>query len=233
MTSIMDAAAPAPRMVPGVPPVQKDKELSKFYGFLAKPLFFRARFLLALLVVPLVLAFSQPLWRIQLQTPQYPAGLTLEIYAHTIEGGHGGADIREINILNHYVGMRTLERQDLTDLDWIPFALGLLAILALRCAVVGEVRSLIDLVVTTLYVSTFATVRFLLKLRSYGNDLNPDAPLKVPPFTPTMFGSTTVGDVTTFASPGAGTYLIAVFALGILAVLIFHLVVGRKREVTP
>jgi hypothetical protein len=210
--------------------VPKDKELSKFYAFLAKPLFFRTRFVLAALVIPLLLAFSQPLWRIQLQTPQYPAGLTLDIYAHTIEGGHGGADIREINILNHYVGMHTLDRQDLTDLDWIPFGLGLLAILALRCAVVGEVRSLIDVVVSTFYVGAFAVVRFLFKLRSYGSDLSPDAPLKVPAFAPPMFGSSKVGDVTTFASPQAGTYLVAAFALGTLAILLYHLVVGRKRD---
>ena len=208
----------------------KDKELSKFYAFLAKPLFFRARFLLALLVLPLLLAFSQPLWRIQLQTPQYPDGLTLDVYAHTIEGGHGGADIREINILNHYVGMHTLERRDLTELDWIPFALGLLAILALRCAVVGEVRSLIDLVVSTFYAAAFAGARFVLKLHAYGRDLNPDAPLKVPPFTPPMFGSIKVGDVTTFSSPQLGTYLIALFALGAVAILLYHLVVGRKRD---
>ena len=208
----------------------KDREFSKFYAFLAKPLFFRTRFVLALLVIPLLLAFSQPLWRIELQTPQYPDGLTLDIYAHTIEGGHGGDDIREINILNHYIGMRTLDRQDLTDLDWIPFALGLLAILALRCAVVGEVRSLIDVVVTTFYIAAFAGVRFLFRLQSYGHDLNPDAPLRVPPFRPPLFGSVKVGDVTASASPQAGAYLVAIFALGAFALMVYHLVVGRKRE---
>lgn len=209
----------------------KDKELSRFYGFLAKPLFFRSRFLLAALVVPLLLAFSQPLWRIQLYAPQYSQALTLDIYAHTIEGGHGGDDIREINILNHNVGMRTLDRQDLTDLDWIPFALGLIAILTLRCAAVGEVRSLVDVVVTTFYAAAFAGARSYFKLRSYGHNLNPDAPVKVPPFTPSLFGSAKVGDVATFASPQAGTYLVGVFVLGAIAILVYHLVVGRKREV--
>jgi hypothetical protein len=104
------------------------------------------------------------------------------------------------------------------------------AILALRCAVVGEVRSLVDVVVTTFYVAAFACVRFFFKLQSYGRDLNPDAPLKVPPFKPPMLGSIKVGDVTTFASPQAGTYLVAIFALGAVGILVYHLVVGRKRD---
>src|SRR5512146_3598395 len=99
----------------------KDRDLSKFYAFLAKPLFFRSRFVLALLVVPLVLGFTQPLWRFEMYAPQSPEGRRLDVYAHTIEGGHEGRDLREINILNHYIGMHALDRQDLTDLDWIPF----------------------------------------------------------------------------------------------------------------
>ena len=207
----------------------RDRELSRFYAFLAKPLFFRSRFLLALLVVPLLLALTQPLWRIEMYAPQYPEGLRLDIYAHTIEGGHEGRDIKEINILNHYIGMRSIERHDLADLDWIPFALGLVAILTLRCAAVGDVRSLIDVVVLTLYLGAFGMMRFVLKLRAYGHDLNPDAPVKVPPFTPPLLGQNQLANFETWAGPQAGTYLVAVFALGSIGILLAHLVMGRRR----
>ncbi|HSQ63607.1 MAG TPA: hypothetical protein VLM85_10355 [Polyangiaceae bacterium] len=208
----------------------KDKQLSKFYAFLAKPLFFRARFALALLVGLLALAITQPLWRIQIYSPQYASGLTLDIYAHQIDSGRGGADLRDINILHHYIGMHPIDRQDLSDLDWMPFALGLIAILALRCAAVGDVRSLVDVVVMTFYVSAFAMARFFLKMQAYGENLDPDAPVKVSPFSPPLFGSSRVGEIMTFSTPRAGSYLVALFAAGALAILVYHLVVGRRSE---
>lgn len=207
----------------------RDRELSKFYAFLAKPLFFRARFVLAALVVPLGLSFFFPLWRIELESPQYPSGLSLDVYAHTLQSGHGGADLREINILNHYIGMRVLDRHDFGDLDWLPFAIGLVGILALRCAAIGEVRSLVDVVVTSFYAFGFAMVRFVLSLHRYGTELDPDAPVKVQPFHPPIVGSITVGDVTTHGSPQLGAYLLGIFVLGLTATLVVHLVVGRRR----
>ena len=208
----------------------KDKQLSKFYAFLAKPLFFRARFALALIVGLLALAITQPLWRIQIYSPQYASGLTLDIYAHKIDSGRGGADLRDINILHHYIGMHPIDRQDLSDLDWMPFALGLIAILTLRCAAVGDVRSLVDVAVMTFYVSAFALVRFFLKMQGYGQNLDPDAPVKVSPFTPPLFGSSRVGEIMTFTTPRAGAYLVAVFAACVLLILAYHLVVGRRTE---
>lgn len=207
----------------------RDRELSKFYAFLAKPLFFRARFVLAALAIPLGLSFFFPLWRIELESPQYPAGLTLDVYAHTIQSGHGGADLRDINILNHYIGMRIIDRHDIGDLDWLPFAIGLVGILALRCAAIGEVRSLVDVVVTTFYAFGFVIVRFVLDVQRYGTELDPDAPVKVQPFHPPLIGSTTVGEITSHGSPQLGAYLLGTFVLGILSVLVVHLVVGRRR----
>jgi hypothetical protein len=203
--------------------------IPKFYEFLSRPLFPRSRIALALLVIPLVVAFSFPIWRISMSAPQYPQGLTLDVYVHTIEGGHDGTDLREINILNHYIGMKTLDRHDLTDLDWIPFALGLLAILTLRCAAIGTVRSLVDIVVMTSYVSLFAFARFVLKLYSYGHNLNPDAPVKIPPFTPVIFGTKQIANFTTSSYPATGTILIGVFVTGVVAVLAYHLIAGRRR----
>ncbi|MEY4383578.1 MAG: hypothetical protein RI995_1120, partial [Bacteroidota bacterium] len=48
-----------------------------------------------------------PIWRIELDAPQYPEGLALQIYADDIKGN---VDI--INGLNHYIGMKTLHKED-------------------------------------------------------------------------------------------------------------------------
>lgn len=204
---------------------------AKFYEFLDRPLFPAARLALVVLVIPLVLVFTQPLWKISMKARQYPQGLSMEIYGHKVEGGHGGKDIHEINTLNHYIGMKKIDRQELTDLDWIPFALGLLVILTLRCAAVGNVRALIDLMVVTGYISVFAFGRFIYKLYVYGHNLDPEAPFKVKPFTPAIFGSKQIANFTTTSMPQLGSILMGVFVTGVAGVTLWHLIVGRRRAV--
>jgi len=46
--------------------------LKAFNEFIDRPLFGWGRVALALLVIPLVLAVTAPLWRIELHAPQYP-----------------------------------------------------------------------------------------------------------------------------------------------------------------
>jgi len=206
-----------------------DPELNAFYRFLAQPLFFRWRFALALCVIPIALSFTLPLWQITIRSPQVDRDLTLAVYAATIETGNDGRDLHDINVLNHYVGMKPIDRQDLTDLDWIPFGLCLIAILTLRCAAIGNVGSLVDLVVLTGYAGLFGLARFAYRLHSYGHNLSPDAPTPVAPFTPAILGTQLVGDVTVTSQPGSGMILIGLFVAILGAILAYHLVVGRRE----
>lgn len=205
--------------------------VDRFYAFLSRPIRPRARIVLALLVLPLALSVLHPLWRIDMEAPQYPAGLSLEIFAYKIEGGDGGRHLQEINTLNHYIGMRSLDRAALSDLDWIPFALGALALFTLRVAAIGTVSSLVDLVVSTLYVSVFAFGRFIYTLYVFGHNLSPTAPVKVPGFMPAVLGSKQIANFTTHSYPALGSLLLALFAIGITGVLTWHLVIGRRAAV--
>jgi hypothetical protein len=204
-------------------------DLDKFFAFLDRPLFMHSRFVLLLLAIPLALTITQPLWRISMEAPQYPDGLYLEIYAHKIDGGNHGQHIKEINTLNHYIGMHKIDRAELSDLDWIPFGIGLLLLLTLRCAAVGNVRSLVDLVVIAGYIAAFAMGKFVYKLYVFGHNLDPSAPLKVEPFTPAIFGSKKIANFTTSSFPQLGSFFMAIFFVGIVVVLVWHLVVGRRQ----
>ena len=203
----------------------------RFYELLSRPLRKKSRVLLAALVIPLLLSFTQPLWRIDMEAPQYPSGLSLEVFAYKLEGGDGGRHIQEINTLNHYIGMRTLDREALSDLDWIPFALGALAIFTLRVAAIGTISSLVDLVVSTMYVSVFAFGRFVYTLYVFGHNLRSDAPVKVPGFMPAVVGSKQIANFTTHSWPALGSLLLGLFVLGILAILAWHLWLGRRNAV--
>jgi copper chaperone NosL len=200
--------------------------MARFYEFLDRPLDWRARIALVVVVIPLVFAFTSPLWRISLKAPQYPKGLSMEIYAHKLEGGRGGRDIQEINTLNHYIGMRTLDRAELNELDWMPLAIIALALLALRCAAIGNVRMLVDLVVVTGFIAAYSMGRFVYKLYVYGHNLDPKAPLKLEPFTPPIYGKKQIANFTTESYPALGSVLIGVFVAGVVGLLVWHLIAG-------
>lgn len=198
-----------------------------FHRFLSEPIFFRARIILAIAIIPLVISFWFPLWRISMEAPQYPKGLWMDIYTYTLKGGNDGQHLQEINTLNHYIGMHSIDRASLSDLDWLPFAFGALVLLGLRVAVVGNVRSLFDLAIVTAYISVFGMGRFAYKMYVYGHELDPRAPVRVEPFMPTLLGTKQIGNFTTHAWPQTGTFLVGIFATTVVGLLAWHLIAGR------
>lgn len=202
--------------------------IDKFYEFLGRPIRMGSRPVLAALTVPLALAFLFPLWNISMVAPQYPQGLSLDVYLYKVEGGREGRDIQEINVLNHYIGMQPIDRAALTDLDWLPFAMGFLIVVALRCAAIGNVRILIDLVVISGYVSAFALGRFVYKLWVVGHELDPKAPIQAEPFMPAVFGTKQIANFTVTSFPRLGTVCVGAFVLGVALVAAWHLYVGRR-----
>lgn len=197
--------------------------LDRFQRNLTRPLVWPSRIVLALLVLPLALSFTAPLWKIHMVAPQYPKGLDLEIYSHTVDG-----DIQEVNTLNHYIGMARIDRASLSDLDWIPFGIGAILLLTLRVAVLGDNRALVDLTAMFLYFSVFSMGRFVYRLYVFGHNLDPHAPFTVEPFTPAILGSKQIANFTTTSLPQAGTLFIGVFALGLFAVLAWNLRPTRR-----
>ena len=207
------------------------KSLDAFYRFLDEPIFPWARVVLALLTIFVVLSFTAPMWNIHMTAPQYPEGLDLYIYSYKVDGGNDGNDVQEINVLNHYIGMAPLDRASLTDLDWIPFLFAGMIILALRTAVIGKVRSMIDLLVLTTYAGIFGFGRLYYKLYTFGHNLDPRAPVTVDPFMPVMWGKKQIANFLTEANPGIGTWYVAIFATGLTLLLLAHLVIGRRQHV--
>lgn len=200
-----------------------------FWDFLDTPLRGRARLLLVALILPLLLSFAFPLWQISMKAPQYPEGLKMDIYSYQVVGGNNGHDVAEINVLNHYIGMHTITREELRDLDWIPFGLVAMALLALRAALLGNVRTMIDLSMIAAYISVVAFGRFVYMLWEFGHDLDPKAPVKVEPFMPVVFGSKQIANFTTHSMPQAGSLLLGLFTLGVWVITLWYLWRGRRE----
>jgi hypothetical protein len=158
-----------------------------------------------------------PLWKLTMFAPQYPDGLRLSIYSYKFVGGNAGQDIKEINVLNHYIGMRDLAAADFSEFKWIPFVVGALGLLFLRCAVLGNLSTVVDLLVLYLYFGLFSLWSFGYKLYRYGHDLAPTAAVKVTPFMPPLFGHRKLANFEVYSYPGLGSYALAAAVLVIAA----------------
>jgi len=187
--------------------------------FLHEPVGPAPRLLLAAAAVLLVVTYFVPLWNLTMFAPQYPDGLRLDIYSHTLVGGNHGQDIKEINLLNHYIGMHDLVAEDFTEFKWMPFVLGALALLYLRAVVLGTVKEIVDASVLFMYFGAFSLWSFAYKMYRYGHDLSPAAAVKVPPFTPPIFGFQQIANFQVFSYPKPGTYLLGGVMLLLAAAL--------------
>jgi hypothetical protein len=162
--------------------------------------------------------------------PQYPEGLRLDIYSYKLEGGNHGQDVKEINILNHYIGMRDLIADDFTEFKWLPFVVGAIALLYLRAMVLGTVGHVLDVLVLNLYFSAFALWSFGYKMYLYGHTLAPTAAVKVPPFMPPMFGYKQLANFEVYSYPQAASYAMGLSTLLIAgAFIVAWRQAGRRR----
>src|SRR5512135_3209019 len=118
--------------------------LDKANSFFDLPLTALSRILILAGVVVLVLAFFFPLWDMTFYSNQYTDGLSMQIFASQLEGGKtpNRDDLREINELNHYIGMRPLLESDFSEFTWLPLVAGAFFILSLRTAVLGKMANL-------------------------------------------------------------------------------------------
>ncbi len=187
--------------------------------FLHSPTGMTPRATLLAAALALVLTYIVPLWNLTMFAPQYPDGLRLDIYSWTLEGGNNGQDVKEINVLNHYIGMRDLTNEDFTEFKWMPFVIGALALLFLRAAVHGDVGSLLDVTVMFTYFGLFSLWSFGYKLYQYGHTLAPTAAVKVDAFMPPVFGFKQIANFQVYSYPKPGTYLMAAAVVLLCAAL--------------
>jgi hypothetical protein len=157
--------------------------------------------------------------------PQYPEGLRLDIYSYKLVGGNGGQDLKEINVLNHYIGMRDLIVDDFTEFKWLPFVVGAIGLLYVRAAVVGTVGGLVDVLVLNIYFSAFALWSFGYKMYIYGHTLAPTAAVTVPAFMPPMFGYKQLANFEVYSYPQAASY-----AMGLSTLLLVTAFVVAWRQ---
>lgn len=177
-----------------------------------------SRILFLLSIFLMVVPFFTPIWRVMLQAPQYPEPIGIYIHTNTIKGINEN-DLENINLLNHYIGMKQIIPESIPELQYMPYLIlgfiitGLMVFFLNRTLWVGIWLAIV------LAFAFAGLYDFYLWEVDYGTSLNPNAPIKVANMTyiPPLIGSKQLLNITASSYPAFGG-IVFIFSI-ILAIL--------------
>ena len=177
-----------------------------------------------LALLPVMFVPILPLWRITLIAPQYREGLVMQIFVDDLRG-----DLRSINILNHYIGMKEIRPESFPEFGYLPWMISLFGGIALLAALVG--RRWLAFLGWLGFAAFGATMMFHFAnwLTDYGSDLDPKAALKIGAFSPPLFGTNTLGNFTAHSYPSVGAVILLVAGLLGPLLVCMDVIGARKR----
>lgn len=172
------------------------------------------RLLLLFAAAGLVFVLFLPIWRIDLDAPQYPEGLFLEIHA---KGLKGNVDI--INGLNHYIGMKTLHNEDFIEFTVLPYCIIFFSVLFALAAFVNKRKLLNVSFILFVLFGILAMYDFWRWEYDYGHNLDPNAAIIVPgmAYQPPLIGFKQLLNFGAYSFPDTGGWIF--IGAGVLVLL--------------
>ncbi|MFZ1561044.1 MAG: nitrous oxide reductase accessory protein NosL [Saprospiraceae bacterium] len=145
-----------------------------------------------------------PIWRIELDAPQYPEGLGLLIYASRLAG-----DVEIINGLNHYIGMKTLHAEEFIEFTVLPYIIGFFGLWTILTAFLQSKRAVIILLICFALFGALAMYDFWRWEYEYGHNLDPTAAIIVPgmAYQPPLIGFKQLLNFGAYSIPDIGGWL--------------------------
>jgi copper chaperone NosL len=178
-----------------------------------------SRVVIAVSALILIVGYFVPLWQILMWAPQYPEWLTMKIWINNITG-----DVRTVNALNHYIGMKLIELDMFPEFKIMPYLLGALIGVGVFTTVIGK-RFMLWVYLSSLAVAAIAAlVDFYLWGYDYGHNLSPDAPIQVPGMTyqPPLIGTKQLLNFTAYSGPDIGGWLFVASGLAVVAIVVYE-----------
>jgi len=176
------------------------------------------RVLLTAARVLLLVSIFLPYWHMELGAPQYPSGLFLTAYVNHLDG-----DVKEIDGLNHYIGMRPLDEAAAFERAasiWLIIAM----VLLVEGAAFVHTRWAVLLALPAVLFPAGFLIDLHLWMRTFGQNLDPGAPLSssIKPFTPTILGEGGIGQFKTYSDLGTGYWFAVACSVLIVIAFVFH-----------
>jgi copper chaperone NosL len=185
-----------------------------------------SRTLLFVCGLALTVVLFTPIWRIDLQAPQYPEGLKMFIYANRLSG-----DVTIINGLNHYIGMKTLQADDFREFSVLPGIIIFFSALFLVSAYTGKRIWLNILCLLFVAFGILAMADFWRWEYEYGHNLNPNAAIIVPgmAYQPPLIGFKQLLNFGAYSMPATGGWIFVAVGFMLLTGAVAEWRLARKK----
>ena len=169
------------------------------------------RILMLLAGVLMISLFVWPMWNITLIAPQYREGVHMHIYINKIGGATPGT-LQNMNILNHYIGMKKITPESIPELKLMPPIVIFYIITAFLIAWLDKKWMYWAWTISLIIILAAGLYDFYLWEYDYGHTLDPKAPMKFEgeSFQPPLIGRKEIINFTAISMPH-----IAGFCLGI------------------
>jgi copper chaperone NosL len=166
----------------------------------------------------MLLALAVPIWHVHLWAPQYPEGMDLLIHARTLSG-----NLQNINILNHYIGMKPIAVSAFPEFVWMTPALLALGSADLLAALVGRREAMLAAIAALFGFNAYMIGDLFRWMYDWGHTLDPHAAITVAPFTPPALGFKHIANFYVYSFPSFGGALVVLATL-IGALALWHVV---------
>lgn len=180
------------------------------------------RILMILAGLLMLALFIWPMWNITLLAPQYPDGVHMHIYINKIGGATPGT-LQNINILNHYIGMKAITPESIPELKYMPPIVIFFIIAAFIVAFLDKKWMYWTWIVLLFIILCIGLYDFYLWEYNYGHNLDPKAIMKFEgeSFQPPLIGRKEIINFTAISFPHiGGVFLIISVLLGMVATYI-------------
>lgn len=190
---------------------------------------------MALAALTVIGVFFFPIWFIKLDAPQFPeGGLIMYIWVNKIQG-YTEHTLDNINILNHYIGMRKIDPQSIPELKIIPVVLAVIIAFGLLAAILKKRWLMVAWVAAFMLAGAIGIYDFYTWLYDYGHNLDPHAPIKVPGmnYQPPLLGVKWLLNFRAVSLPYTGSLIAAISILLGMAAIAYDYFLERKKKPLP
>lgn len=184
------------------------------------------RIIIAVSSLALISVYFLPVWFIYLIAPQYPEGLTMNIWLYQITG-----QVEIINGLNHYIGMKHIKAEMFPEFGYLVYILGFYILFGLVIAATGSRKLLFGFLIATLFGAGAAMYDFYKWGYDYGHNLDPKAAIQVPglSYQPPLLGHKTLLNFDAYSYPDTGGWVFIGVAAIFFIVWFFEWKKNRKK----
>ena len=172
-----------------------------------------------LVIACIITLWFFPMWRIDLAAPQYPEGIYMNIWINDLSG-----DVEIINGLNHYIGMKTIHKEDFREFVYLPIALASFCVLGLIVFFWNRKVGYYVWCGIFLLMAGLSMYDFWKWEYDYGHNLSPTAPIKVPgmAYQPPLIGYKKMLNFEALSQPDIGGWFFIIAGAILAGVSIYE-----------